>query len=160
MKLRAWFLLLVALSCLGLRVEASTSAEDDVKAVVNGETAAWEKHDAKAVASFYTTDALWQNPFGVRLQGAAQLEKFLNRLFARPGYLAAKDTTPTKITELRFPSPTVAVVWIEESSAGQIDDATGKPMAPRHSHYIEVLVKSDAGWKISDCMIMDEIQPS
>jgi uncharacterized protein (TIGR02246 family) len=143
---------------LGARADAADSAEDAVRAVVAGETAAWAKYDAKAVASFYTSDALWQNPFGVRLQGAAQLEKFLNRLFARAGYRSAKDTNPAKVTDLRFASPTVAVVWSEESSAGQIDDATGKPMAPRHSHYIEVLVKTDAGWKISDGMIMDELQ--
>ena len=53
-------------------------------------------------------------------------------------------------------SPTVAVAWSEESSAGQIDDSTGKPIGPRKSHYMEVLVHKPAGWFITDDMIMDE----
>ena len=62
-----------------------------------------------------------------------------------------------KITDIHFPSPTVAVVWSEEKSEGQIDDETGKPMLPRHSHYLEVLEKTDNGWKITECIIMDEL---
>jgi hypothetical protein len=39
------------------------------------------------------------------------------------------------------------VVWSEEKSAGQIYDATGKPLALRYSHYIEVLIKQ--GWRVA-----------
>jgi hypothetical protein len=70
-----------------------------------------------------------------------------------------KDTSATKILDLRFPSPNVAVVWSDESSEGQVDDFTGKPMLPRHSFYMEVLVKNGGVWKISDSMIMDQIRP-
>jgi len=31
-------------------------------------------------------------------------------------------------------------------------------MLPRHSHYLEVMVKQETGWKISECIIMDELQ--
>jgi hypothetical protein len=48
-------------------------------------------------------------------------------------------------------------VWSDESSQGQIDDATGKPMQPRHSYYLEVLVKRNGVWKITDSIIMDEL---
>jgi uncharacterized protein (TIGR02246 family) len=140
----------------GMRAQGDDEAA--VRAVAAHETAAWEKFDPKEIASLYTSDAIWQNPFGVRLHGSAELEKFLTRLFARPGYRAAKDTDAAKITDVRFPSSTVAVVWSEESSQGQIDDETGKPMLPRHSHYLEVMVKKGGVWKISECMIMDEIQ--
>jgi len=54
----------------------------------------------------------------------------------------------------------VAIVWSDEASAGQIDDATGKPMLPRHSYYLEVLVKQNGVWKISDSIIMDQLKPS
>jgi len=133
---------------------------EDVRAVVAREIDAWSKFDTKAVVSLYTSDAIWQNPFGVRLHGTAELAKFLNQLFARPGYRAAKDTSPAKVVDLRFPAPGVAVVWSDEASTGQIDDLTGKPMAPRHSYYLEVLVKKDGAWKISECLIMDEIPRS
>lgn len=136
---------------------ARASEEDSVRAVVNNEAAAWAKFDPKAVASFYSPDATWQNPFGVRIHNSADLEKFLTFLFQRPGYRSQKEVEPPKITDVHFPSPTVAVVWSEEKSEGQIDDETRKPMPPRHSHYLEVLAKTDTGWKITECIIMDEL---
>jgi uncharacterized protein (TIGR02246 family) len=140
--------------------EARASDEGDVRAVVAREIEGWSKYDAKEVASVFTNDAVWQNPFGVRLHGSAELEKFLTGLFKRPGYRSAKDTSAPKILDLRFPSPNVAVVWSDESNKGQIDDATGKQMLPRHSYYLEVLVKRDGFWKVSDSIIMDLLAPS
>jgi uncharacterized protein (TIGR02246 family) len=157
MRLKACLIFLIACSCARGGAQPAASAEDAVRSVWAQETDAWTRHDAKAIVSLYTSDAIWQNPFGVRIHGSANLEKFLNRLFQLPGYLAGKDTDAAKITDLRFPAPTVAVVWSEESSEGQVDDSTGKPMHPRHSYYLEVLIKTDAGWKISECLIMDEI---
>jgi uncharacterized protein (TIGR02246 family) len=150
----------LALFALGITLccpRARASDEDSVRAIVNGEAAAWTKFDAKAVASFYASDATWQNPFGVRFRTSADLEKFLTRLFQRPGYRSQKEVELPKITDVHFPSPTVAVVWSEEKSEGQIDDETHKPMLPRHSHYLEVLAKTDSGWKITECIIMDEL---
>lgn len=160
MRVRAGAVLaaMVWLGCAGGPVRAQGTDEAAVRGVVAQETAAWAKFDPKEVASLYTVDAIWQNPFGVRLHGSAELEKFLTRLFARPGYRSAKDTEEAKILDLRFLSPTVAVVWSDESSKGQIDDSTGKPMLPRHSYYLEVMVKKDGVWKISECLIADEIQ--
>jgi uncharacterized protein (TIGR02246 family) len=133
--------------------------EAQVRALVARETEGWAKYDAKQVASCFTADAIWQNPFGVRLHGSAQLERFLNNLFARPGYRSAKDTIAPRIMDLRHEGGDVWTVWGDESSKGQIDDASGKPMAPRHSYYMEVVVKTPAGFKISESIIMDEKQP-
>jgi uncharacterized protein (TIGR02246 family) len=154
-SIRAALAILVLVLCCS---PAQASDEDAVRAVFNGEAAAWARFDAKAVASFYTPDATWQNPFGVRIHSSADLEKFLTRLFQRPGYRVQKEVDPPKITDIHFPAPTVAVVWGEEKSEGQIDDQSGKPMLPRHSHYLEVLVKRDTSWKVSECIIMDELQ--
>jgi uncharacterized protein (TIGR02246 family) len=134
----------------------SVTDEDAVRAVVVKETEGWAKFDAGQVASCFTVDTTWQNPFGVRIHSRAALEKFLTKLFQRPGFRSAKDTTAPHITDIHILSPTSAVVWSEEKSAGQIDDATGKPMAPRYSHYLEVLIKKDGAWLISDSIIMDE----
>jgi len=139
---------------------APTAAQSDeaaVRAVALSEADGWAKFDAHQIASAFTDDAIWQNPFGVRLHGRTDIDKFLNRLFARPGYRAAKDTKQDTITDIRLISPSTAVVWSEESSQGEIDERTGKPMAPRHSRYLEVFVKRDGVWKICDSMIMDEI---
>ena len=145
---------------LVLILQARASDESDVRAVVAREIEGWSKYDAREVASVFTSDAIWQNPFGVRLHGRAQLEKFLTDLFRRPGYRSARDTSVPKVLDLRFPSANVAIVWSDESSAGQIDDASGRPMLPRHSYYLEVLVKKGGAWKISDSIIMDLLAPS
>ena len=130
--------------------------EAAIRAVVTKELDGWAKFDPAAVASCYTSDTTWQNPFGVRIRSRADLQKFLTNLFQRPGYRSAKDTSAPQITDVHLLSSTSAVVWSEENSAGQIDDDTGKPMAPRYSHYLEVLVKKDGAWLISDSIIMDE----
>ena len=158
--MRFYFALGVVLLAVAVPgVQAQQAVEEAaVRAAITREWDGWAKFDAKQVASSYTEDAIWQNPFGVRLHGSAELEKFLTRLFARPGYRAGKDTDAAKILDVRFPSPTVAVVWSDESSQGQIDDESGKPMLPRHSWYMQVMVKKDGVWKISENLIADEVQ--
>jgi len=156
-------LLMVALALplyIGSARPACASDESDVRAVVARENEGWSKYDAREVASVFTSDAIWQNPFGVRLHGSIELEKFLSGLFQRPGYRSGKDTSAPKILDLRFPAPDVAIVWSDESSEGQIDDATGKPMRPRHSYYLEVFVRKNSVWRISDAIIMDELAPT
>jgi uncharacterized protein (TIGR02246 family) len=140
----------------GARAASDTGEEAAVRALVLHETDGWNKFDAAQVASCYTEDTTWQNPFGVRIHSRAELQKFLTNLFQRPGYRSAKDTVPPHITDIRILSPTSAVVWSEEKGEGQIDDATGKLMKPRYSHYLEVLIKKDGAWLISDSIIMDE----
>jgi uncharacterized protein (TIGR02246 family) len=134
-----------------------TTDEAAVRAVLARETDGWDRFDSKQVASVFTEDAVWQNPFGVRLHGRAEIEKFLAELMTRPGYRAGKDTSPTKILDLRMTSPTTAAVWSDEKSQGQTNDNSGNPMAPRHSYYLEVLVKKNGQWLISDALIMDII---
>lgn len=133
------------------------SEEAAVRAVLAQETEGWDKFNPKEVASTFTADAIWQNPFGVRLHGSAEIEKFLTDLMARPGYRAGKDTSPIKILDLRFTSPTTAAVWSDERIEGLVNDLSGNPMQPRHSYYLKVLVKKDGVWKISDALIMDVI---
>jgi uncharacterized protein (TIGR02246 family) len=139
-----------------LSQETAPADEVAVRAAITTELEAWAKFDAKQVAACHTENVTWQNPFGVRIHGRALMEKFLIDLFNRPGYRSATDTVPPKIIDVHILSPTTAVAWSEEKSAGQIDDVTGKPMAPRYSHYLEVLVKDKGAWLISDSMIMDE----
>jgi uncharacterized protein (TIGR02246 family) len=151
-------LALALLSILTPLARSQQSADEAaVRAVIARETAGWDKFDSKQVASVFTEDAVWQNPFGVRLHGRAEIEKFLTNLMARPGYRGGKDTSPTKILDLRLTSPTTAAVWSDESSQGQTNDISGNPMQPRHSYYLEVLVKKNGSWLITDALIMDII---
>jgi uncharacterized protein (TIGR02246 family) len=133
--------------------------EAAIRAVIARETEGWDRFDAKEVVSTYTDDVIWQNPFGVRIHGTADMEKFLTDLLARPGYRAGKSTTPAKILDLRLTSSTTAAVWSDERIDGLVNDFSGNPMQPRHSYYLRVLVKKDGVWKISDFLVMDIVHP-
>jgi uncharacterized protein (TIGR02246 family) len=128
--------------------------ETAVRALISRNIEGWAKFDPAEIAGTYSVDATWQNPFGVRITGPVRLEQFLKRLFARPGFRAAKDTSPPAIQQVRLLGPDAAAVWSEESSAGQIEN--GKPLGPRHSHYLQVVHRTPHGWLITDDMIMDE----
>ena len=149
----------LAAACTALLLAAGAARADDaadVRASLDALIGSWAAFDSAGVASHYMDDAIWQNPFGVRLRGPRQLKAFLDNLFARPGYRSAKDVAPAKVADIRMLGPYTATAWTLEVSRGQIDDATGKPMAERRSHYLEVLVKRGGRWMIVDDMIMDE----
>jgi uncharacterized protein (TIGR02246 family) len=149
---------MAAMFAMGLPMasaEQKPSEDAAIRAVLAREAEGWDKFDPVEVASVFTEDATWQNPFGVRLHGRAELQKFLTDLLARPGYRAGKSTVPVKILEIRLTSPTSAAVWSDEQIEGLVNDYSGHPMAPRHSYYLEVLVKQGGAWKISDALIMD-----
>lgn len=133
--------------------------ESAIRAVLAREAEGWDKFDPKQVVSTYTDDVIWQNPFGVRIHGTAEMEKFLTDLLARPGFRAGKSTVPVKILDLHLTSPTTAVVWSDEKIEGLVNDFSGNPMQPRHSYYLKVLVKKDGAWKISDAIVMDIVHP-
>ncbi len=135
------------------------SDETAIRNLLARETDGWNNFNPKEVASTFTEDAIWQNPFGVRLHGNKEIMKFLTDLLARPGYRAGKSTAPTTILDLRLTSPTTAAVWSDERIEGLVNDFSGNPMPPRHSYYLKVLVKKDGAWKISDALIMDVIHP-
>jgi uncharacterized protein (TIGR02246 family) len=159
--MRLPIVLSVAILALALQPAHAQQATDEaaIRAVLAREAEGWNKFDPKQVASIFTEDVIWQNPFGVRLHGKAELEKFLTDLLARPGFRAGKSTSPVTILDLRLTSPTTAAVWSDERIEGVVNDFSGNPMPPRHSYYLEVLVKQDGVWKISDAMVMDIIHP-
>ena len=143
---------------VGAKAQMAAAGGDEaaIRAVAQRENDGYDEHDAAKVVSCFADDMIWQNPFGVRFKSKAAVQKFLTNLFQRPGYLAAKDTTAPHITDIHMLSPTTAAVWSEEKSEGQKDDRTGELMKPRYTHYLEVFVKKDGKWLVTDSMIMDE----
>jgi uncharacterized protein (TIGR02246 family) len=152
-------LLTLVLLALSTAHPQQSTDEAAIRAVLAREAEGWDKFDPKEVVSTYTDDVIWQNPFGVRIHGTAEMEKFLTDLLARPGFRAGKSTVPVKILDLHLTSPTTAVVWSDEKIEGLVNDFSGNPMQPRHSYYLKVLVKRDGAWKISDAIVMDIVHP-
>ena len=159
--IRLPIVLSVVILALALQTAHTQQPADEaaIRAVLARETEGWDKFDPKEVVSTYTDDVIWQNPFGVRIHGTAEMEKFLTDLLARPGFRAGKSTSPIKILDLRLISSTTAAVWSDERIEGLVNDFSGNPMQPRHSYYLKVLVKKDGVWKISDAIIMDIVHP-
>jgi uncharacterized protein (TIGR02246 family) len=159
--MRLPILLTVVILSVAVQTAGTQQSTDEaaIRAVLARETEGWNKFDPKEVVSTYTEDAIWQNPFGVRIHGTAEMEKFLTDLLARPGFRAGQSTSPTKILDLRLTSPTTAAVWSDERIEGLVNDFSGNPMQPRHSYYLKVLVMKDGVWKISDALIMDIVHP-
>jgi uncharacterized protein (TIGR02246 family) len=151
--------LILALATAPAPAQQATD-EAAIRALFAREQEGWDKFDPKEIVSTYTDDIIWQNPFGVRIHGRADMEKFLTNLLARPGYRAGKSTVPVKILDLHLTSSTTAVVWSDERIEGLVNDFSGHPMDPRHSYYLEVFVKKDGVWKISDSLIMDIVHPT
>jgi uncharacterized protein (TIGR02246 family) len=135
---------------------AAATPETDVRAVIADVAAGYANFDAKQVAANYAEDAIWENPFGAKLSGKKTIERFLDQQFMEPGFQSVTMLSPLHVTDVRFRTPDVAVVWSEESSAGQVDDRSGQPLGQRKSHYLQVLVRTPQGWRISDDIIMDE----
>jgi len=152
-------LLAVVLLALPAAHPQQSTDEAAIRSVLAREAEGWDKFDPKQVVSTYTDDVIWQNPFGVRIHGTAEMEKFLTDLLARPGFRAGKSTVPVKILDLRLTSPTTAVVWSDEKIEGLVNDFSGNPMQPRHSYYLRVMVKKDGAWKTSDFLVMDIVHP-
>jgi ketosteroid isomerase-like protein len=143
---------------LSFCMASAVCADDlaDVRATVELEGRLFDTRDAKLAMRVYAPDVIWQNPFGVRFQSEAALERFLTGLFKRPGYLAGQETSKPVFADVTLLGPTSATAWEEDVSQGQIDDATGKPIGVRKSHVLYVLQKREGGWLIVDEMIMDE----
>ncbi len=135
------------------------SDEAAVRSVIETEIQGWQMYDPKQVADLYTDDAIWQNPFGVRLHGRAALLAFLTDLMNRPGFRAGKSTTPWKILDVRMLSPTTATVWSDERIEGVVPGNNAIAIPLRHSYYLEALTKRDGTWKITDFMVMDIVHP-
>ena len=145
---------LCLVASIGVAAADPASEEGQVRGAVTNNIDAWASFDADKVTNTYAPDVVWQNPFGLRIHGTKDLHAFLTHLFARPGYRSGKDSSPPVIQDVRLLGPDAAVVWSEETSSGQVEN--GKPLGERRTHDLQMYRRTQAGWLITDEMIMDE----
>src|ERR1044072_6815967 len=94
---------------------ASRENEEAIKKGIVGTTEAFNKHDAKAFARFYTPDAELVTVRGERMKGAAEIEKGLAAIFAT----RAKGVTLTTLdVTVRFIKPDVVVAHVTNQLRG------------------------------------------
>src|SRR5262249_10332296 len=96
---------------------------------------AFDKGDAKAVASFWTADGVFIDETGKRYKGRDAIEKLYEKVFA-----ARKGGKRTlKVNSLRQATPDVVV----EEGTTEVSSENGVPSVGRFS---AVLVKKDGEW--------------
>jgi uncharacterized protein (TIGR02246 family) len=145
--MRIWLtLILLALACSPALAEDSTpqGPESSIKEHFKDFTAAWAKHDAKAVAAFYAPTADAVTEAGFVLAGRDVIEQALTDGFQDN----LKDTTLIITFEkARFLKPDVALV--DSGIQFKHGDADADKL-----HLISVLTKEDGKWIIQTSRIV------
>ena len=131
----------IVLSCLTAPLfaedaPAASSAEQTIKSRTKEFDEAWNKHDAQAVAAYYTTDGDIVTDDGNTLKGREGIQETLTDAFGG----GLKDSTlKTTVSTVRLIKPDVAIVDADA------DIKTGDAEA-RKIHLISVLVHKDGKW--------------
>lgn len=123
---------------------AEDAREKEVRSVSDAFVAAWNKHDAKALAALWAPEGDLINPFGRVATGRAEVEK----LFADEHSTFMKASTYSLDTfKARFPSPAIAVVDYEGLATG-IQGSDGSTPPPFKHHVSSVYTKKGGHWWI------------
>ena len=115
----------------------SSSDESAIRAAVESYVAAYNRGDAKAVASHWSESGDWISPSGQRFQGRQAIEKEMGVLFAENKGVKIDCANPS----VRLISPDVAM---EEGTVRVI--RPGEP--PSDSTYLAIHAKKDGQWKM------------
>jgi uncharacterized protein (TIGR02246 family) len=108
-------------------------------------TAAWNRHDPKAMASFWALDGDTTEPDGMTAKGRDEVEK----------HFATEQSTAMKNSQLKL---TVESVWFLDADVAMVDgtyvvlnalDPNGQPLPPRKGLVSAVLIKEGGTWHVA-----------
>jgi len=135
-------------------IQAGTSEDEAViRAIINHWQQTWENHDASVLAGDYAEDADWQNAFGVRLKGGAEIVDFVSKVVKRPN-AQGRQTTWGEST-VRFVRSDVALAYRDYSTTGHMTP-NGQEMPERKTHATWFLTKEGGKWRIASHVICDD----
>jgi uncharacterized protein (TIGR02246 family) len=96
-------------------MSAPSATQTSVESTINEFSQAWNRHDAKALASLFAPDGDLINPGGRPASGKAELDEFFAQ--EHSGYL--KDShMDAKIRRVRQLRPDVAIVTVDMAMTG------------------------------------------
>lgn len=127
----------------------ATAAEDETAAVTKRWaefSAAWAKHDPKALAALWAEDGDLVNPWGRLASGRAEVEKLFADEQTGTGPMRT-STFKSSGERVRFPSADVAVSDAEVTIDGVLPPDGSKP-PPQEFHVTFVWKKSGGTWSI------------
>jgi uncharacterized protein (TIGR02246 family) len=145
-----------AVACaIGYSTSPARAAESDPQEAAITKTAeafvdAFQRGDAKAIASFWTPDGDYVDPSGRVLSGRPAIEKDFADLFAENKGLKLR----IEVASLKFPTPDTAVE--DGITAVLAPDGT----APSRARYSNFLVKKDGQWLLASVREANYVAPS
>ncbi len=131
-------LLLPFCSAAEAKKPAAGAEESAIRATIGSYVAAYNRGDAKAVASHWSESGEWISPSGQRFQGKRAIEKEMQTLFTEEKGMRIEVVNPS----IRMVSPDVA---IEEGTVRVIHPSE----PPSESTYLAVDVKERGQWKLN-----------
>lgn len=135
------FLLLVAICCQYASAEPQGEQNEDVAAIrktVASYVEAFNKGDAKAVASHWNEKGEWISPSGQRFQGRTAIEAEMKSYFTESKGGQRIEISNSNVRLL------AATVGIEEGTASVIQAGGG----PNETSYIAIHIKKNGQWKL------------
>ena len=119
--------------------------EDAIKAVMAATTDAFSRHDARAWVKYCTPDAQLVTVRGESMNGVAEIEQGLTRIFETRG---RNVTLKTLGVSVRFIRPDVALAHVTNQLSGLVgpDD---QPLPPHQELSVRVLLKDQGVWRIT-----------
>lgn len=119
--------------------------EDAIRKLYAQYTVAWNQHDPKAMAAFWTLDGDYIEPDGHQAKGRADVEK----LFTKEQQTVFKDSTLSLTIEtVWFITENVALVDGKYDLSG-VRDLAGERLPTRKGHLTAVLMREDGPWKVA-----------
>ncbi len=119
--------------------------EAEIRKVETGLQEAWNRHDMKAWASFFTPDADFVNVAGWWWKGRTEIEKKHTEIHA---YIFRESTLTVDEVLTKFVTPEIAIVHMRWTLIGH-RNPDGTPGQPRKGIFTEALQKQDGKWLIS-----------
>lgn len=128
---------------------AKPQEEAGIGKVVAGFEAAWNKHDAEAMAAYWTDDGDLFNPSGRVARGRKEVAKLFTE--EQETYMA-KTTFAYHLVSIRFVRPDVAIVEKEAVIDGMLDSNGALAATTRFLVFTVMIRGQDGNWLYSVLM--------
>ncbi|RRB17929.1 YybH family protein [Larkinella knui] len=135
---------LLSLLPYAIRAQQSTQnpAQEAIQSVIKKYEEAWNRHDAKALAEQYHTDATWVNWFGAYYKGRAEIEQHYQTTHST--YFKTTHFTTRSIEDITLIKPDMALVHVRTDLSGD-ERYPGQTFRFRRTI---VLTNKDGDWRI------------
>jgi uncharacterized protein (TIGR02246 family) len=139
----AFLAVALILACTGHSFADTARDEADVRAAAMRQADAWNRHDAKAYAALFTTDADVVNVVGWWWKGRSEVERKLTAAYA---HMFRDSTLTITDVQVRFLTPSIAVAHARWTMRG----ATPPPGVPEPKEGLQTLIlqKRAGAWLI------------